>query len=836
MPSKKIQVLLALLMGVVMAGCSGVKGGSGGFSGGGTGSGSSGSGSSGSGSGSGGGTGTTSGPFSISGTIVGLTGSGLTIQDNGGDNQTAKSTGSAIPFTFATSIPSGGKYSVTVLTQPTNPAQSCSVNNGSGTASANVTNVQVVCAATFTVGGTISGLDGSGMVLQDNSGDNLTVTGTGNVNFTFATPLLSGAAYAVTILTQPSNPVQTCFVTNGSGTIVGSINTVQISCSQPKFQVGGVVVGLITGPGDTLELQDNAGDDLFVTGDTSFTFPNPYTYGSTFRVDLFLPPTSQPQGCTVFNSTALVTGIVSNVIVDCQHNDWAWMFPGPTTTPSINQYGTADLPPWSVASPIPTPPFASANNSNPGGRDYAMTWTDLSGNRWMFGGFGFEVTHTPVDNIPGFLNDMWVWPTSGDQDGGWWLPGGWVPANLEILFNGSSTPGFYYADPTPLEFKNRVGQYGTKGSGVACNNVLFTACTTPGARWGGATWTDASGNLWLFGGQGLDSVGDYGVLNDVWEFNMSSCGWDYTTGTQIFTGCQWVWQNGSSLVNQATTATFPGARWGSAYYTDASGNLWMFGGQGYDSAGNIGLLNDLWKYNIGTQVWTLVSGSTTANQDGVYGTQGTAAAANVPGGRQNHVLWTDSSGNIWTFGGFGLDSVGTNLGTGEIGSALNDLWEYNPTSQQWTWISGSNTANQNGVYGTQTVEAAGDFPGSRWGSVGWIDAANNLWIFGGFGYGTNNTKPTGFLNDIWQYDPVKGQWLWWKGSTDVNQPGTYITAPFDYFQLSYVNNAVGARRGAARWLPDPQGYVYMFGGEGYDSTAGGPYGDLNDTWHYLPFP
>lgn len=93
----------------------------------------------------------------------------------------------------------------------------------------------------------------------------------------------------------------------------------------------------------------------------------------------------------------------------------------------------------------------------------------------------------------------------------------------------------------------------------------------------------------------------------------------------------------------------------------------MFGGQGYDSAGNVGLLNDLWKYNIATQTWTLVSGgSVLSNQNGTYGTQGTAASGNIPGGRQTSVLWVDSSGATRLFGGFGLDSLGT---SGEPGKS-----------------------------------------------------------------------------------------------------------------------------------------------------------------------
>jgi N-acetylneuraminic acid mutarotase len=269
----------------------------------------------------------------------------------------------------------------------------------------------------------------------------------------------------------------------------------------------------------------------------------------------------------------------------------------------------------------------------------------------------------------------------------------------------------------------------------------------------------------------------------------------------------------------------------------------MFGGQGYDSAGNVGLLNDLWKYNIAAKTWTLVAGgSTLANQNGAYGTEGTAAVGNVPGGRQTAVLWADPSGKIWVFGGFGLDATGTSGGAGQIGSVLNDLWKYDPNLGQWAWISGSKAANQNGVYGLQATsnavlnEAATSVPGARWGSAGWVSPDNgNLFLFGGFGYGNTNTIPTGFLNDVWEYDRATGQWIWWKGSTDVNQTGTYLVSPVDFFQLNYTVNAVGARRGAAHWLPDQSGYVYMFGGEGYAST-GGPYGHLNDLWRYLPFP
>ena len=118
--------------------------------------------------------------FTIGGTISGLSGSGLVLQNNGGNNLTIAS--GATSFTFTTPIPAGTTYNVTVLTQPSNPAQTCAVTSGSGTANGNVTNVQVTCTTTtYTIGGTISGLSGSGLVLQNNGGNNLTVRFRGNI-------------------------------------------------------------------------------------------------------------------------------------------------------------------------------------------------------------------------------------------------------------------------------------------------------------------------------------------------------------------------------------------------------------------------------------------------------------------------------------------------------------------------------------------------------------------------------------------------------------------------------------------------------------------------------
>ncbi|NKI34365.1 choice-of-anchor D domain-containing protein, partial [Wenzhouxiangella sp. XN79A] len=158
-------------------------------------------------------------------------------------------------FVFATPLDDLSAYAVTVLTPPTGPSQTCSVSNGSGNlAGANVTNVTVDCVTdTFTVGGTVSGLAGSGLVLQNNGSDDLQINANGS--FVFATPLDDLSAYAVSVLTQPTSPIQTCTVSNGTGALDGAdIDDVAVACvSEPpvvSLSAGTLDFGIVL-DGDT---------------------------------------------------------------------------------------------------------------------------------------------------------------------------------------------------------------------------------------------------------------------------------------------------------------------------------------------------------------------------------------------------------------------------------------------------------------------------------------------------------------------------------------------------------------------------------------------------------
>jgi N-acetylneuraminic acid mutarotase len=190
----------------------------------------------------------------------------------------------------------------------------------------------------------------------------------------------------------------------------------------------------------------------------------------------------------------------------------------------------------------------------------------------------------------------------------------------------------------------------------------------PGARYSASTWTDSSGNLWIFGGYGYDSNGSVGRLNDLWHYTPSSGQWTWIGGEDDF--------NATGVYDSLGIAALgyvPGARYSASSWIDSTGNLWLFGGYGYDSTGGVGNLNDLWRYSPSSGEWTWVSGGDGDNAGGVYGTLGTGAPGDLPGARYSASSWTDSSGNLWLFGGVGYDS------TGAAGD-LNELWQYDPST------------------------------------------------------------------------------------------------------------------------------------------------------------
>ncbi|MBS0380725.1 MAG: hypothetical protein JSS29_19770 [Proteobacteria bacterium] len=164
--------------------------------------------------------------YSVTASIKGLTSSGLALLVNGA--QVPVSSG-ATSAALASNLSTGATYAVTVQTQPT--GATCSVSNGSGTiGSSNVTNVDVSCTAnTITVGGTITGLSASGLVLLNNGGDATTIAANA-MQFVMATPIAYAGNYSITVKSPPAG--ETCKVSQGSGTdATANIKSVAISCA-----------------------------------------------------------------------------------------------------------------------------------------------------------------------------------------------------------------------------------------------------------------------------------------------------------------------------------------------------------------------------------------------------------------------------------------------------------------------------------------------------------------------------------------------------------------------------------------------------------------------------
>jgi len=168
-----------------------------------------------------------------------------------------------------------------------------------------------------TIGGTVSGLDpiSSGVVLQNNGGDNLTINADGD--YTFATGVDDGQTYAVTVLTNPTLPTQTCSPVNATGTVSANVTDVDITCATNTFTVGGDVNTFPAGETVVLRINGNPADDISVD-DTfaTYTFPA-LADGTAFTVSIF-SATGAASTCGLSNQTGTLTGAnVTNVDLDC---------------------------------------------------------------------------------------------------------------------------------------------------------------------------------------------------------------------------------------------------------------------------------------------------------------------------------------------------------------------------------------------------------------------------------------------------------------------------------------------------------------------------------------
>lgn len=174
--------------------------------------------------------------------------------------------------------------------------------------------------ATYTVGGSVSGLAGTGLVLTLNGGSDLAIGSAGT--FTFPASLTTGGAYAVAVKTQPATPTQTCTATKNSGSVAtAAITDVAVSCTTNSYAVSGAVSGLA---GSGLIVALNGGPDLAIGINGNFAFPNTVASGAPYTATVKTQPTAPSQTCVVTNgSGTVVSTAISNVSLACTTNTFA---------------------------------------------------------------------------------------------------------------------------------------------------------------------------------------------------------------------------------------------------------------------------------------------------------------------------------------------------------------------------------------------------------------------------------------------------------------------------------------------------------------------------------
>jgi hypothetical protein len=165
----------------------------------------------------------------------------------------------------------------------------------------------------YTVGGGVTGLASSGLVLA-NGGDTITVA-SGATAFTLPTAVAPGASYAVTVRTQPAG--EQCSVGNATGTMAGAnVTNVAVTCAVLAHSLGGSISGL---PSAGLVLGNGADTVAPAAGALSFAFATPVAEGGAYAVAVQAQPTGAT--CSVGNGSGTMgTSDVNAVAVTCSPN------------------------------------------------------------------------------------------------------------------------------------------------------------------------------------------------------------------------------------------------------------------------------------------------------------------------------------------------------------------------------------------------------------------------------------------------------------------------------------------------------------------------------------
>jgi hypothetical protein len=337
--------------------------------------------------------------------------------------------------------------------------------------------------------------------------------------------------------------------------------------------------------------------------------------------------------------------------------------------------------------------------------------------------------------------------------------------------------------------KTTSAVYGAKGA--------FSTSYSPGSVEGAAAFMYNS-SFYMFGGQITYDANPTPIYsNAVWQYKIASKTWGWIAGYSTSAKTVPYAARYGSLNVPNVNNTPPARIWPQRWAFDDS--FYMFSGSAqYQSAD---LYSDLWQFNVTTKIWTWIAGPSTLNVGPTY----TGADA-VPSGRCEHQGFIHyKNRTLYMFGGYGLDFQA-------IISNLNDLWKFELSTQQWTFIRGSYYSDDPGTYGQLGVPSDSNDPAARTSPHFWFDE-NRLeaYMFGGLDYSY-------VRNDFWKLNLVSSQWTWLGGNDTMNGNGSYgVMGQFS------SSNYPPSRWRSMFW--QESSYFLMFGGQ--NSVE-----NVNDLWIY----
>ena len=238
-------------------------------------------------------------------------------------------------------------------------------------------------------------------------------------------------------------------------------------------------------------------------------------------------------------------------------------------------------------------------------------------------------------------------------------------------------------------------------------------------------------------------------------------------------------------------------RWMPQTWCDSdTGVLYLFGGfRDGDMARNYP--GGMWRFNITTLMFEKI----TLN-------------GSSPTLRYGGSTWVDiNDTSLWLLGGRNRDG------------ALNDLWQFDTSRNEWKEIQRPETLT--GIYGELGVLSKHSHPGARINAFTWVDECGNLWLFGGSGYGmpvhsnSDRFHDEGYLSDLWMYVRHKNAWVWMGGNKVEETGGKYGNLMF-----SSPDFLPGPRFCGAAWSVNNT--AYLFGGAGHNMN--GSDAIMNDLW------